>query len=731
MRRRGGIALLLLAVACRREASAPPAPWRPPAGVAPSSTLVDAQGISRSGLLVPAGAPFDWELPGPRKGRLRFSWSSPQRRGEVSLTVEVLPEAGASRSRSIARRIRSFPAAPAAAAVWNEDVELEARGAKPRVRLRLDPPGPLFLSDLRLVEPGLGAPAVVLVVFDTTRRDAVGFGGCPDPSTPNLDAILRGAWKAERAYAAASWTIPSVASLLTGRVPAAHEDADGSPLGIVAAVPTLAEDFRRAGWSTAAFVANPTLRPENGFAAGFTTYFTTPNEGASITLPGRETIRRIPEWLAAHRGEPFFLWIHLMDPHDPYTPVDRPRGTTPFDPGYRGPIAGDEVNRLQLGDPPTPSAADVRHLEALYHDEVRLDDLEIGRLWGETPEPERSRWTVVFTSDHGEEFGEHGGWKHGPALFDEVLRVPLAIRPGVGAGTLSAPAAALVSLLDLLPTLEELSGLARPGRALDGASLLDPASWSRQSLPPVTMLTGGSPRAAVVRRGGKLLFFDRLGTRGIPDPAKDPPGYRLARRLPGVLPGLGRFDLTADPGERRLLPVDRTSFPEDWRAVERAIAHTRRGIELRVVGGGGATSALELTLSGFGGEASIEPFALDENDRVSWSGPASDRTLHARLDLSDGVDGLLVEEVSGPDLRIAVSGGCAQLRLAGARPVALEAGRLQAVPRAAVPETIPLFETPDGCAGVFLWKAAGRTRVRTAAETEEAWKKLRALGYLH
>jgi arylsulfatase A-like enzyme len=730
MRRRTGIALLLLAAACRRETVPPPAPWRPAAVAAPPSALVDRQGISHSGVLVPAGASFDWELPGHRRGRLRFSWSSPQRRGDVALSVELLPEPGAARGRPVARRIRSFPAAPAAAAVWNEDIELEARGGRPKLRLRLDPPGPLFLSDLRVVEPGPASPAVVLVVFDTTRRDAVGFGGCPDPSTPNLDGILRGAWKAERAYAAASWTIPSVASLLTGRVPAAHEDADGSPLGIVPGVPTLAEDFRRAGWSTAAFVANPTLRAENGFAEGFTTYFTTPNEGASITLPGRETIKRVPEWLAAHRGEPFFLWIHLMDPHDPYTPFDRPRGATPFDPGYRGPIVGDEVNRLQLGDPPVPSPADVRHLEALYHDEVRLDDLEIGRLWRETPEPERSRWTFVFTSDHGEEFGEHGGWKHGPALFDEVLRVPLAIRPGAGARTLAAPASALVSLLDVLPTLEELSGLARPGRALDGSSLLDPSSWSRPSLPPVTMLTGGAPRAALVRRAGKLVFFDRLGSRGIPDPVKDPPGYRLARRLPGILPGIGRFDLAGDPGERRLLPLDRASFPEDWRAVERAIAHTRRGIELRVVGGG-AASALELTVSGFGGEASIEPFALDESDRVTFAGPASDRTLDAHLDLSDGVGGLLVEDVSGPDLRITVSGGCAQLRLAGARPVALETGRPQAVPRAAVPETIPLFETPDGCAGVFLWKAAGRPRVRTAAEAEEAWKKLRALGYLH
>src|SRR5262249_32261746 len=143
-----------------------------------------------------------------------------------------------------------------------------------------------------------------------------------------------------------------------------------------------------------------------------------------------ETLRRVPPWLDAHRGEPFLLWIHLMDPHDPYAAPDRPPGQTPFDPAYAGAFRGTEVNRLQLGDPPPASPADTRHLEALYHDEVRYADAQFGGLWDAQAEEERSRWTVVFTSDHGEEFGEHGGWKHGPALYDEVLRVPLAIRPG-------------------------------------------------------------------------------------------------------------------------------------------------------------------------------------------------------------------------------------------------------------------------------------------------------------
>ena len=432
-------------------------PLRPAVPAAWAKTLVDGERVARTGALVPGDSFFEWELPEGAGGRLRLAWSSPEKTGVVSLIVETLSgDAPSSGAAEQTRRTHAFSAP--ASAVWNEEIALRSLGRRTRLRLRLEPSAPLFLSDIRLIRPGPDPGAVVLLLFDTTRHDAVGFGGCKDPSTPSLDAILRDAWKARRAYAAASWTIPSVASLLTGRVPAVNEDATGSPLGIAPGITTIAEEFAGAGWSTAAFLANPTLRAENGFAAGFSTFFVTPYDGASIVLPGRETLKHVPSWLEAHRGEPFFLLINLLDPHDPYQAYDRPRGKTPFDPGYDGPIVGDEVNRLQLHEMQTPPPPGVRHLVALYHDEVRLADAEFGRLWDGLPEEERARWTFVFTADHGEEFDEHGGWKHGPALFDEVLRVPLAIRPG-GRRLPAASADTLVSLLDLLPTLEELAGL--------------------------------------------------------------------------------------------------------------------------------------------------------------------------------------------------------------------------------------------------------------------------------
>jgi hypothetical protein len=201
----------------------------------------------------------------------------------------------------------------------------------------------------------------------------------------------------------------------------------------------------------------------------------------------------------------------------------------------------------------------------------------------------------------------------------------------------------------------------------------------------------------------------------------------LARLLPEILPGIARFDLAADPIEDRPLPIDRRTFAPDWRAIEEAITHTRRGLELRFVG----TGTFAVRVEGLGRASVIEPFALEEDDRWTRSRSASGSAFQARLDLSDGVDGFRIEDASPGGVRITAETECGQLRLAGARPVELSSGVASEVPRAAIPAGIPDFEAPGPCAGVFLWRAEGRARSRTAAEEEETVKKLRALGYLH
>lgn len=728
-----------LTTSCRSESETATVPLRPARENGAVSAVEGKDRLRREVRRSDAEGKWEWVLAAPfEKGRLRFEWAaiSPDPppttnpSATYQLTAELVSAKGESiRTLGVSKREGASPASQAPAFSL-ADFEAGPFEAGSRLRFRIDPPAAFLLADPRIVPAGRGAAPVIVIVFDTVRADAVGFGGAPDPSTPNVDAIVRDGWTSSRAYAAASWTIPSVASLLTGRVPAAHEDTMGVPLGIVPEVRTLAEDFRDAGWATAAIVANPTLHSGIGFSKGFDTFFVTPYEYPSITLPAPATMQHVLPWIAAHEGEPFFLWVHLMDPHDPYTPPDRARGITPFDPDYSGSIVGDEVNHLLLGDLPTPSPRDIRHLTALYHDEIRFADQEIGKLWKALPEDLRRRATIVFTSDHGEEMGDHGSWKHGPTLWDEVIRVPLAIRPGEGRPNPVVGSDVPVSLLDLLPTIAQMAGIPGSDRPLDGRSLLDPGAAARKTLPAITMMTGGPTRAAVVRDDAKLMFFDRENRTSSPDPVKDPDGAKLARRLPSLLPSLGGFDLSSDARELELLPVDPATFGDDWRSIEVGIAHTRSGIEVRVMSprGGGR---IELAFDGVAKHGSLEPFALETQESLELDGDA----LVMASGVAGDVDGFLLragaEPGSGPlGVTLRNAGGCVEL--VATERVRLSPGVRVPVESAKLASSIPRFETRDeACAGIYLWRSAGTRAARTPAQIDEERKKLHALGYVH
>lgn len=728
-----------LTTSCKSESPTAAVPLRPARENGAVSAVEGRDRFLREVRRSGADGEWEWVLAAPfEKGRLRFEWAAigpdlpPVASSTTThqLTAELVSAKGESiRTLGISKPQGASPVSqPPAFSL--ADFEAGPFEAGARLRFRIDPPAELLLADLRIVPAGRSAAPVIVIVFDTVRADAVGFGGAPDPSTPNVDAIVRDGWTSSRAYAAASWTIPSVASLFTGRVPAAHEDTLGVPLGIVPEVRTLAEDFRDAGWATAAFVANPTLHSGIGFSKGFDTFFVTPYEYPSITLPAPATMQHVLPWIAAHEGEPFFLWIHLMDPHDPYTPPDRARGVTPFDPDYSGSIVGDEVNHLLLGDLPMPPQRDIRHLTALYHDEIRFADQEIGKLWKALPEELRRRVTIVFTSDHGEEMGDHGSWKHGPTLWDEVIRVPLAIRPGEGRPNPVLGSDVPVSLLDILPTIADLAGIPGSDRPLDGRSLLDPDAATRKALPAITMMTGGPTRAVVVRSDSKLAFFDRENSTSSPDPAKDPDGAKLARRLPSLLPSLGSFDLTSDARELELLPVDPATFGDDWRSIEVGIAHTRSGTEVRVISprSGGR---IELAFDGVSKQGSLEPFALEERDSLELAGDS----LVLAGDVASDVDGFLLRAGATPGseplgVTLRNAGGCVEL--VTTERVRLSPGVRVPIESKKIPSSIPRLETRDeACACVYIWRSAGTRAARTPAQIDEERKKLHALGYVH
>lgn len=339
------------------------------------------------------------------------------------------------------------------------------------------------------VKPATDAPSVLLVTIDALRADRVGVYGYGAARTPSLDALAKQGVLFRNAIAHSGQTGPSHASILSGRLPAAHGAlASEQPLG--AGVPTLAERFAEAGYVTAAFPSARETR-DAGLAGRFQFADTDLREhrewpravwkcsalralrpwleGANTWPPYRPaaaTVDRAARWLDAHRGAPVFAWVHLFDPHLPYLP---PRELVA---GGAAELSGewhalDAAERRAIATNPRRVAA----MRALYDAEVAYADRELGRLIGRARDAAPGgRLLVVVTSDHGEPMGEHGHhWRRD--LYDETLRVPLVIVPPDAAPELAREVTAQVRLVDIAPTLLAWLGLPPLARS-DGVSLL-------------------------------------------------------------------------------------------------------------------------------------------------------------------------------------------------------------------------------------------------------------------
>ena len=279
---------------------------------------------------------------------------------------------------------------------------------------------------------------VLLITIDTLRADAVGAYGEREVRTPALDRLAGEGALFQKAYATAPITLTSHASMLTGLYPPGH-GARHNGMAMPGGVPTLAEEFRKTGVRTAAFMSAFPLDRSFGLARGFEEYSDRMPRGTDGRLAnertGRETVDLAVSWLRGHVSERFFVWVHLFEPHAPY------------------------------GSP-----SDGRPAQARYADEVAEADRQVQRLF-EAIASVRSATLVVAVGDHGEAFGEHGEIAHSIFVYDTTLRVPLIVSgPGVRAGERRH---GVVSLVDLPPTIARLAGI--PAWDTDGRDLFDPA----------------------------------------------------------------------------------------------------------------------------------------------------------------------------------------------------------------------------------------------------------------
>ncbi|QQR75767.1 MAG: sulfatase [Holophagales bacterium] len=297
------------------------------------------------------------------------------------------------------------------------------------------PPG-VSLAEGRGTEDRRRGRQVVLVVVDALRDDHLSVA-----TTPQLLAALSGARRFADTRAEATWTLPSMTSLMTGRPALSLTAPDGALIGPPASVVTLAELYRQAGFATAAFVGNATLREVNGFGRGFA-HFETP----ALTDPGKidvaELVRRARGWLDDHRGEDCFLVVHAMETHEPLR-------------DHAG--AGRQVvsNQVLASRERPATAVEAQVFRDLYTLEAIHLDAPLAQFFTSLD----ADAIVAMTADHGEMLGEGGSWGHGMTVFDSVARVPLLVRaPGLAPGVDTRPA----SLLDVAPTLLAGAGVAVP-----------------------------------------------------------------------------------------------------------------------------------------------------------------------------------------------------------------------------------------------------------------------------
>ena len=359
-------------------------------------------------------------------------------------------------------------------------------------------------------------PNIVLITVDTLRPDRLGYGGNPRNTSPCLDRLSREGVIFTNATSVAGWTLPSMATILTGHYPGEHGATDFH-WSLDASMPTLASILRQHGYDTYGFVSHVMLTPTYGMGEGFSHFdFSVLNVGDPHEVTTAKELTELAHTGMRNAKEPYFLWVHYFDPHFKYIDHDQ----------------------FHFGN------TDMDH----YDSEIAFTDYYIDDLLKVV---DHGNTIIIFTADHGEEFGEHGSQYH-YTLHGEVMRVPLIIKgPGLAPRTDALPA----EQTDFVPTILALAGIEAPA-GLPGHNLLaardaGQPQYIERDRPPQWSQRG------VIRGQHKLIVVEKADTTQIP-----PASRNEEIVVKNVQPGIYLFDTARDPGEQTNLfsPSDSTSL---------------------------------------------------------------------------------------------------------------------------------------------------------------------------
>jgi arylsulfatase A-like enzyme len=447
---------------------------------------------------------------------------------------------------------------------------------------------------------GRDRPDIVLISLDSVRGDALTFD---DPEgAERLTKLAREGTVFTQAVSGSSWTLPAHAQMFTGQPPVLH-GVQYDDIAIDPLLPTVPEVLQANGWFTAGFWTGWYLAGEYGFERGFDVYENAMTGGAELerqyeqavengdmaraerVLGGRDVMShqdvtslgvadRIRATLARlGSDQSLFLFAHFFDPHYDYVPPSP--WDTSFDPDYRGDYDGRNFYRnprIFDGERRRIPERDLQHIYALYRGEIGWTDSVIGLVLDQLEASGRLDETlVVVTSDHGDEFFDHGARGHRHSLFEELIHVPLMVRlpASMRTGVVSR-VDRLVSLSDLAPTLLSTVGLPVPPTVVGRSLLPLVAGQSLPARPLVSTLAipggdGGGVRVSHLIDGIRTERFKLLRRMAIDSGAP----------RPHVIDSVA-YDIASDPREARPI-LD----PTDPRVVEAAALLDRELEQLR------------------------------------------------------------------------------------------------------------------------------------------------------
>jgi arylsulfatase A-like enzyme/Tfp pilus assembly protein PilF len=419
---------------------------------------------------------------------------------------------------------------------------------------------------------------LVLVTIDTLRADRLGCYGYSKVKTPNLDALAQRGVLFENAISSAPLTAPAHASMFTGVYPTVHKVRDTGGFVLPSSQTTLAEILQARGWDTAAFVGASVLKKSFGFNQGFAVYddqMPKPDANREVEFPERragDVVDRATRWLDSQSGKPYFLWVHVFDPHSPYDPPP------PFRQEYGG---------------------------SLYDGEVAYTDQQLGRLFEAVAKKSKPENTLIAVlSDHGESLSEHGEFTHGIFLYDSTLRVPFLLAgPGIPAGLRVKPQ---VRNIDLLPTVLDLMGSPAP-QGVQGASLA-PTFTGKEAPAADSYIETLFPRINMNWAELRGIRTNRWKYIRSPKPEL----YDLSQDPAETKNVIGNHPAEVQQLEARLNAASGLTGSKDPEKVETGMVNQKTMQQLRSLGYLGGSSRQEYSLAGKG----IDP--KDRVDVLKW-----------------------------------------------------------------------------------------------------------------